>query len=509
MPVQETDYRGTGMSVDVLVVGSISYNVSDRYLTADSVSKQCIRRQYVELGTEKLFYFDFLNQILDDIGSTKKFRFIDIPTTYGKELTKYLRSQNIGVQYIGNFDNDKEKIKCALENGTKVVIFKLGNMYNALPMIRAIKFLRRIDSLVKIIVSGLYIYNKFATDTPDNFLKMKETIGADYYITDISDYYDINRIVKEEVSFANDVSCDNNSTVYENEEELFYVNTSIGCLAKCNFCNFPIRNKEYHTVDLAELKKSLNQIEIHKRRYVCFLDDTLNLPREHFFSVCNLMIENKYTFEWFAYCRLKELSEDAVQLMRKSHCKGVFVGIESADDSMLHNMNKGATKKDFEEKLALLKKYDIMVFAFILVGFPGENAKTVQETIDFINNSPIDFFTANLWYADVSTPIFSKAAEYELIGKDFLWKHRTMNSETASEYTDMVLSKVTTSTWVPNENFGFQAVVYLMDMGMQLDDIKVILGHMKKLIECNINNCYTIQNESIYEIKKILRKYFA
>ncbi|MBR6403064.1 MAG: radical SAM protein [Eubacterium sp.] len=492
------------MKKDVLVIGSITYNVNERIFTADKVSKQCVMRQCVNDGEKDYFYFEYLNKLLTDLNSHIRFNYMDIPTATGKELYEYLIHNNISTGYISNLDNQIEEVKSAIKNGVKCVVFKLGNFFNALPLIRGVKAIRRLNKDVKIIVSSLYVYNKYATDSIDNYHEMEKVIGADYYVKDISDYDTIYQYVRKFVDKTDQLMGVEND--YD-REEMIYCNTSVGCMAKCSFCNFPIRNKEYKCIEKDNLKEKLDMIEKSGKRYVCFYDDTFNLPINHFIDVCKMMIDNKYTFEWFAYCRLKELTEDMIILMKKARCKGVFVGIESANDGLLSNMNKGATRKDFSEKIKLLKDNNLLIFAFLLVGFPGETKETVYETIEYLQDSPIDFFTANLWYADISTPIYERAAEFGLKGKDFLWEHNNMNSEVASQYTNLIMNSVTNSTWVPNENFGFQAVVYLLSLGFELLDIKAILKNMKKMIKVNSDIDSDVRDSNVLELKNILRKY--
>jgi anaerobic magnesium-protoporphyrin IX monomethyl ester cyclase len=91
------------------------------------------------------------------------------------------------------------------------------------------------------------------------------------------------------------------------------------------------------------------------------------------------MIIGNFDFNWFSYFRIKEMDEEAAQLMKDSGCKGVFLGLESNDDQILKNMNKNATDKDYKKGLELLHKYSIPAFACFLLGFPGESPQSVKK----------------------------------------------------------------------------------------------------------------------------------
>ncbi len=80
-----------------------------------------------------------------------------------------------------------------------------------------------------------------------------------------------------------------------------------------------------------------------------FIDDTFNVPLPRFKDLGRLMIQEQYNFNWFSYFRCSNSDEEAFDLMAKSGCKGVFLGIESGSPSILKNMNKAATIERYAE----------------------------------------------------------------------------------------------------------------------------------------------------------------
>ena len=53
-----------------------------------------------------------------------------------------------------------------------------------------------------------------------------------------------------------------------------------------------------------------------------------------------MMIEEDYRFQWFSYFRCSNSDEEAIELMAKSGCSGVFLGIESGSNTILKNMRR-------------------------------------------------------------------------------------------------------------------------------------------------------------------------
>jgi len=512
--------------VDCVVIANIDTSVEERLSTSDKTSQTCCRRQYIQYMNKKLYYYDFFSQLR--IGKIdweprheykkNQFTMCEIPSFDASFLAGYLVRQGVATHYINYYNGMIDEFEQILQKGCQFVVLSLGAMFNAIPIVKFVRTVKRNYPEVKIIVSGNYIYNKRATSDDEEYIATKQLIGADYYITQLPGEKQIEHIIKstihgniqqdtvfEELQYTEmDVDWDYHHASMN--APVMYLKTSKGCPAKCSFCNFPIKNRNVVYSDLMVVSRQLNNLKTRNTKSVIFLDDTLNIPSQRFNDLCKLIINNNYEFTWYCYSRLKELTEDSVRLMSESRCAGVFVGIESADDKILKAMNKGATLKDYDRGLQLLYKYGIPVFAFLLVGFPGETENTIVETINYLNNAPIKYFTANLWYADVSTPIYEQQKQYELEGKHFAWKHSTMDSLEAAIMTDKIMMEVNAALWVPNENFGFQGIPYLLSKGYTDNEISTILKNTKKLVKSNITGDLSKSQKYIDSISSVITK---
>lgn len=511
---------------DCVVIANIDTSVEERLSTSDQTAKTCCRRQYVHYMNKKLYYNEFFSQLR--IGNRywepryeygkRQLTLCEIPSFDASFLAAYLEKQGITTYYINYYNGMIDEFVNILNKGCRFVVLSLGAMFNSIPIVKFVRAVKRTHPEVKIIVSGSYIYNKRATSDDNEYIKTMQLIGADFYITQFPGERQIEYIIKtvlnkksggnekfEGLQYTEmDVDWDYHYVL--GEAPVMYLKTSKGCPAKCSFCNFPIKNKNLLYSDLAVVNRQLNSLSARNTKSIIFLDDTLNIPNRRFDEICKLIIKNNYNFTWYCYCRLKELTEESVRLMAESRCAGVFVGIESADDKILKAMNKGASLKDYDRGLQLLYKHGIPTFAFLLVGFPGETKETINLTINYLNNAPIKYFTANLWYADVSTPIYEEQETYGLKGKHFAWKHMTMDSLEAAMMTDKIMMEVNSAIWVPNENFGFQGIPYLFGKGYSEADVSTILKDTKKLVEANITGEIRNFQKYVDRISNVLNK---
>jgi radical SAM PhpK family P-methyltransferase len=283
--------------------------------------------------------------------------------------------------------------------------------------------------------------------------------------------------------------------------------TSISCPFSCTFCGFPEHAGPYQTAPIEAVEKELNRVAgIGTVKCLQFIDDTFNVPSKRFKEILRMIINNKYNFQWYSHLRCQYLDEEMIELMKKSGCQGVFLGIESGNQQILKNMNKQVNVEKYLKGIALLKKYDILTHGSFIIGFPGETAQTVKDTFTFIKESGIDFYRAQLWYCDTITPIWKQREKYNIKGSHFEWSHATTDSKQACDTIDDLFLSIEKPIWVPQYNFEFNGIFHLLHRGITLDQVKNFIKSFNNGIKEKLS--YPGPKEVSLEVIKQLRRPF-
>lgn len=252
----------------------------------------------------------------------------------------------------------------------------------------------------------------------------------------------------------------------EDMGEFYSLATAKSCPFACAFCCFPTRAGEYRYIDVNTVEAYMNRVKDKGIETLTLLDDTFNVPKTRFKEILRMMIRNKYGFKWNSFYRSDQGDQETIELMAESGCEGVFLGIESASDDMLKRMNKTSRKKHYQAAVPLLRKNGIHAHANFIIGFPGETAESVQETLDFIEEFQPDTYKAQLWYADNKSPVWKRKDELNIKGIGFRWSHDTMDSDEAARWLDHLLKHVKRSVFLPEDGCGLWSVFYLQRHGM-------------------------------------------
>lgn len=257
------------------------------------------------------------------------------------------------------------------------------------------------------------------------------------------------------------------------------IRTAYGCPFACAFCSYPTTAGAWQTVDADAVRAHLDSVmRIPGIDRIIFIDDTFNVPPHRFRELIRIFAE--YRFEWFSFLRVQYVNEEDVRMMKESGCQGVYLGIESASDKVLKNMNKRATSKQFAEGVARLNRHDIPYLAAFVLGFPGEDDETIQENVDFIRNNGVRYYSLKEFYYMPHTLVHEHRERYGLTGSGAKWSHATMTHEDAARIKLELFQSIGESTHIdPDTSLWYMA--YLYDQGFDFAEIKRIQDEINEL----------------------------
>jgi len=174
-----------------------------------------------------------------------------------------------------------------------------------------------------------------------------------------------------------------NINMYSN---VFPLYSSRGCIRKCSFCTEKFisskfrQHSPYYVIE--QIKIIMNK---HKINYFTFQDSIFDANLTWLEKFLTLILKEKLNIHWEAQIAIrKDLPLPLAELLRKSGCFNLFVGLESASDKVLSAMNKGFTKEYAHNFFKMLKKAGLQYEISIIAGYPQEENSDFEETIQFI-----------------------------------------------------------------------------------------------------------------------------
>ena len=184
--------------------------------------------------------------------------------------------------------------------------------------------------------------------------------------------------------------------------------TSRGCPFSCDFCSKPVFGNDFRARSVSKVVDEIEEVVSLGYDRVWFADDCFTLDRNRLNGVCEEIIKRGLRINWECLSRVDTLDPETVALMKLAGCVRMFFGVESGNDSILELMKKQITTNQVAKALRLCKINGIKAGAFFIVGYPGENDKTVLQTIKFASSLPLDYLSFTMPYPIPGTALFER-----------------------------------------------------------------------------------------------------
>jgi len=178
------------------------------------------------------------------------------------------------------------------------------------------------------------------------------------------------------------------------------IQTSLGCNFGCSFCMINILNRDNEDeVGVASSYKGmrfwstdfvLKQFDILANlgvKTIKITDEMFLLYKKHYVPLCTELSKKPYAKDlmMWSYSRIDTVTDpEFLKVVRYAGIRWLALGIESADKSVRLEVTKGNFEDvDIERVVKQVEDADINVMANYIVGLPGDNAESMQRTLNF------------------------------------------------------------------------------------------------------------------------------
>ena len=175
------------------------------------------------------------------------------------------------------------------------------------------------------------------------------------------------------------------------EEVWMPVQTRRGCPLGCSYCSTgaiegrPVRRRSPEII----VQWMARWREAGIRQFY-FLDNTFNLPLSYAKEICRKLIDYGLDIKWWSIIYPKEVDEELAELMARSGCEHVSLGLESGSQQILKNMKKRFTLNEVRQISETFSNHGIRQMGFLLLGSPGETRQSVEESLVFADSLKLD-----------------------------------------------------------------------------------------------------------------------
>lgn len=239
---------------------------------------------------------------------------------------------------------------------------------------------------------------------------VKEMIQPDYSLMDLEKY-----IGTKDVNVSNFVASSNKRNIG--------IMTSYGCPNNCLFC--ATRTISGRKTAFRRPEDVLEEIDFLVNEYhvecITFLDDSILTDRKRAEAIFQGIIDRNYNLELkVGTLAAWHLDEDIIRLMKKAGFSRIGIAIESGNERVLHKIIRKPLRLEIIPPLVkLMRKYDILMTADFIIGFPGETWEEIRETFRFAEACDLDMAMFHIATVLPKTDLYKLAKEQHLLPENF------------------------------------------------------------------------------------------
>ena len=208
------------------------------------------------------------------------------------------------------------------------------------------------------------------------------------------------------------------------------IQTTRGCPLNCSFCAASRTISSYKKKPIEQIERELNKIfEVWNRPFIELADDNTFVDKAWSKELLKLFC--KYKMKWFTETDISIAYDDELlELLAKSNCAQVLIGLETSEAKGLIGIDKGNWKfKQFDNYFKAIEKiqsYGISVNGCFILGFDTDTPETFNKTELFIKESNLSEVQITLLTPFPNTNLYNQLKQENRLLSENYWDKCTL-----------------------------------------------------------------------------------
>jgi len=188
--------------------------------------------------------------------------------------------------------------------------------------------------------------------------------------------------------------------------------TARGCPYTCTWCSHSVYGESHRRTSPTKMAAEVaHLVERYNPDQFWYVDDVFTINHRWLRDFADALKKRGLRLPFECISRADRMNETVVDTLAEMGCARLWIGSESGSQQILDAMQRKTSVQNVQAMTHALRQRGIETGMFIMLGYEGETAQDIQETIDHLKIANPDIFLTTVAYPIKGTAYYETVKE--------------------------------------------------------------------------------------------------
>nr|WP_294774239.1 radical SAM protein [uncultured Flavobacterium sp.] len=185
------------------------------------------------------------------------------------------------------------------------------------------------------------------------------------------------------------------------------ISTQRGCPYTCKWCSTAVYGQSYRRRPANQVAAEMKMLkEKYQPDALWFVDDVFTVSHKWLIAYKEEVLKQDAVIPFECITRAERLNDEILQLLKDVGCFRIWIGAESGSQTIIDAMDRRVDVNQVKKVIQDTNAMGIETGTFIMLGYPGETEKDIEETIQYLKEANPTLYTITIAYPIKGTSLY-------------------------------------------------------------------------------------------------------
>lgn len=187
------------------------------------------------------------------------------------------------------------------------------------------------------------------------------------------------------------------------------ISTQRGCPYTCKWCSTAVYGQSYRRRPAHLVAAEMKMLkEDYKPDAIWFVDDVFTISHKWLTAFHEEVVRQDAQIRFECITRAERLNDEILRLLKEAGCFRIWIGAESGSQKIIDAMDRRVEVEHVKKIIQDTNALGIETGTFIMLGYPGETATDITQTIEYLKQANPTQYTITVAYPIKGTSLYAE-----------------------------------------------------------------------------------------------------